>query len=504
MQRSPSHIVKRQIVEISVADASAAQRIPDRISQWVRQELPRILDRELSARVPPDVLLCIDRLELELGSLSEVNLESQISQRVRSLLADQLAETVHRAREGRAPDSLSWGKVIPPASSSTHSTLARDWATALCFYWQNGVLPWWLPTEQRSVQQLVEKVLQETPSRIWTFMAQACGSRAVRRRLLATLPWRRLLDRMDENGGGVVPTAPSAPLAGPPAVSSPQSSAGPAIQDTWRRLRQILRTYWVATPWSTPQREAFETELAETLLEYQGTGQVQRTEKLLRVLATPAARMEKIKRWVAFQSAVKQALGLSDRAATSGRAAQKLRSSPAVPSLSPRPTEEGLVVDQVGLVLLWPYLQLFFRELGLVADGQFVDRAAREKGVHLLHYLARGDEPAEEPAWVVAKLLCGLAVEDFVPLQLDLTETEREECEHLLEVVIRNWKVLKKSSVASLRGGFILRSGLLTTEQSGWLLQVERTGLDILLDRLPWPLSVIKLPWNDYILNVKW
>ena len=469
MQRSPSHIVKRQIVEISVADASAAQRIPDRISQWVRQELPRILDRELSARVPPDVLLCIDRLELELGSLSEVNLESQISQRVRSLLADQLAETVHRAREGRAPDSLSWGKVIPPASSSTHSTLARDWATALCFYWQNGVLPWWLPTEQRSVQQLVEKVLQETPSRIWTFMAQACGSRAVRRRLLATLPWRRLLDRMDENGGGVVPTAPSAPLAEPPAVSSPQSSAGPAIQDTWRRLRQILRTYWVATPWSTPQREAFETELAETLLEYQGTGQVQRTEKLLRVLATPAARMEKIKRWVAFQSAVKQALGLSDRAATGGRAAQKLRSSPAVPSLSPRPTEEGLVVDQVGLVLLWPYLQLFFRELGLVA-----------------------------------KLLCGLAVEDFVPLQLDLTETEREECEHLLEVVIRNWKVLKKSSVASLRGGFILRSGLLTTEQSGWLLQVERTGLDILLDRLPWPLSVIKLPWNDYILNVKW
>ena len=105
MQHSPSHIVKRQIVEISVADTPTAQRIPDRISHWARQELPRILDRELSARVPPDVLLRIDRLELDLGSLTEANLESQISQRVRSLLADQLAETVHQAREGRAPDA---------------------------------------------------------------------------------------------------------------------------------------------------------------------------------------------------------------------------------------------------------------------------------------------------------------------------------------------------------------------------------------------------------------
>jgi hypothetical protein len=125
-----------------------------------------------------------------------------------------------------------------------------------------------------------------------------------------------------------------------------------------------------------------------------------------------------------------------------------------------------------------------------------------------LHYLATGEEQAEEPALVLPKLLCGLDLdlEEPIPQKLSLTPTEKQESEVLLQAIIQNWSALKNTSADGLRSGFLQRDGLLFegNEFTPWKITIERKGQDLLLDRLPWSYTVIKLPWMSGMINVEW
>jgi hypothetical protein len=162
-------------------------------------------------------------------------------------------------------------------------------------------------------------------------------------------------------------------------------------------------------------------------------------------------------------------------------------------------------IQNAGLVLLWPYLNPFFAELGLVADKKFIDEAASSRAVHLLHYLTTGVESGyEEHELVLNKLLCGLEVDAAIEMEFEITAKEKEESENLLQAVINNWKAIGSTSVNGLRGTFILREGALKKDEQGWRLFVDRKAYDVLLDRLPWGISIIRLPWNTEMMYVEW
>ncbi len=182
-----------------------------------------------------------------------------------------------------------------------------------------------------------------------------------------------------------------------------------------------------------------------------------------------------------------------------------LRDIPTRMSKSIVPGEgESLEIDNAGVVLLWPYLEMFFKALGLVEDHAFINIEGQARAVQLLHYLVNGNENAEEYHWPLLKLLCGTQIPDFVSARFELTTGEKEESEHLLKAVVRNWKALKNTSPAALQSSFLRRSGLLMHDHNGWIVYIERISIDVLLDKLTWPVSVIKLPWNDYTIHVKW
>lgn len=166
----------------------------------------------------------------------------------------------------------------------------------------------------------------------------------------------------------------------------------------------------------------------------------------------------------------------------------------------------GEPVDGAGLVLLGPYLKPFFKNLGLLPKP--TEPASAYRAIHLLHFLTFGELKPEEPLLIIPKLLCGLAVEEPVPLYLeqDLTEEEKEEGLNLLKAIIANWSALKKTSPDGLRQGFLQREGLLSWQEADrkWQLQIERQGQDLLLERIPWSYSVVKLDWTDWIITVEW
>ena len=105
---------------------------------------------------------------------------------------------------------------------------------------------------------------------------------------------------------------------------------------------------------------------------------------------------------------------------------------------------------------------------------------------------------------VLNKILCGLPLEDPVPLDLALSPREREEGEALLEQVIAHWTALKQTSVRGFRLAFLARKGLIEAGDAEWIVRVERETRDVLLDRLPWGLARFRFSWMDRTMEVRW
>jgi hypothetical protein len=164
--------------------------------------------------------------------------------------------------------------------------------------------------------------------------------------------------------------------------------------------------------------------------------------------------------------------------------------------------EEGLYIENAGLVLLHPFLVRFFLSLGIADQDELLQP---ERALCLLHYLATGQSIVPEYELVLPKILCNIPLPAPVETDLDLSGPEKDEACALFQAVIRHWDALGNTSPDGLRETFLLRPGRVSRRYDGdWLLQVERKTCDILLDQLPWGIGMIKLPWMEKMLWVEW
>jgi len=165
-------------------------------------------------------------------------------------------------------------------------------------------------------------------------------------------------------------------------------------------------------------------------------------------------------------------------------------------------TNEGIYIENAGLILLHPFLSVFFDRLGIKKDSEIVHP---DKAMALLHYLATGIDKAPEYELVLPKILCNIPLPMPVSSDIEITGNETEEASALLDSVIKHWEALRNISRDGLRGSFLLRPGKLSCKNDGdWLLQVEPRTFDILLDQLPWGISMVKLPWMEKMIWVEW
>lgn len=165
---------------------------------------------------------------------------------------------------------------------------------------------------------------------------------------------------------------------------------------------------------------------------------------------------------------------------------------------------EAIYIHNAGLVLIWQYLPHFFQALGLLRDGHFIDDAARSRAVLAVQYLATFEGKFSEPEMALSKILCGLDVDDPVPLHFDAQEHEKREAESLLLSLIEHWSVLGGTTVSGLQDSFLQREGRLLRSDIGWQLLVERRAYDMLLDKLPWGIGLVRLKWMQGALSVEW
>ena len=168
-------------------------------------------------------------------------------------------------------------------------------------------------------------------------------------------------------------------------------------------------------------------------------------------------------------------------------------------------TDAGeIYIENAGLVLLHPFLMSLFENLGLVEDEKWHDDFCQQKAILILQYLAKGISPADEHELVLNKIMCGLKPEDVINTALEVEAETKIECENLLAAVIEHWRILRNTSVESLRETFLQRSAKLSVVDQGWLLQVEQKSFDVLLNHLPWGIGIVKIPVMNEMLFVEW
>ena len=166
--------------------------------------------------------------------------------------------------------------------------------------------------------------------------------------------------------------------------------------------------------------------------------------------------------------------------------------------------EHRIEIKNAGIVIVWPYLDRFFKMLKMTEKGAFKTEEDAVRAVHLIQYLVTGSNETPEHELLLNKILCGIKLATPVPLQIELTDKEKETSDLMLKGVMQNWEKLKSSSIDAMREGFFVRQGFVEEKDDFWELEVEKKTIDILLKSLPWGFGTVKLPWMSKRMIVNW
>lgn len=479
------HVIRKQVLDVSIHRSLDAFQVQHALSDWYWNQLLPLMEQAFDELVPEGETVRIDKLEIDLGQLSPVLFKDQhwladfqqaLTEQLRKVISEQLAAK---------NNAQKYSPVLQAA---------RQWL----YYMQHGVLPWNI---SNLPEGWLDKVLQA--------LATEISSIDSLRNLIAND--QQILLRIIRQHDHRFITSLIKVL-----TAKQQADLSPLIKEL-----EILYTAISGKPESMSLARFREQSIAMILAEATNAQHRFELEKVLQQIIAklkPGQLPEEASAAIAQKLAVlKPAWNklLEEKTKTPlshTTTEQKEEGEQFTPSNEPALQNEdekiidheGLYVDMAGLVLLHPFLSMFFNQLNWTAQNQFSNKDCQQRAIGMLHYLATGKTNAPEYELGMAKIICGYPLQEPVPAEFDFTKEELEEADHLLTVVISRWDVLKRTSIDGLREAFLQRRGKLTNEETGMLLQVEQSSIDMLLDQLPWTLSMIKLPWMKDLLRVDW
>lgn len=500
----PIHIIQRQVFDLILPQERGAYVLQTQIAeQYQKSVLPRLADY-LDELVPADCVIRVDRLELDLGSISL----SEFEERLLAALKEALDAPISSASEVLEVDS----NVLQRRSSDT-------WAEVLHYFLQTGTLPWWAKIEP--AQSLESALFEQMPAWGPTFKqlikTQLQQTIAFEISALQKLSWAAAWSDLERQ------------LNTPTCL--PLRRLVLQFSDSWVTLLSAS-LYGVSTSLVQEYRTWIRTHLQDVFAGSGPSKELLHWFLLLNLLRQPDLKNNflnlkdvqgKIKA-IQGSSIVERELHFSDDtdlmhpSYTGNNPVKQVSINPdphwnqaitlrKLPTKnSPFAEEPTYFIENAGLVLLAPYMGSFFVTLGLLDGQQFKDENAQQRAILLLQYLVDDRWDAPEYDLVFNKIICAWPLEETLLARIEPREAEIAEAQQLLEAVIENWSVLKHTSIAGLRETFLQRKGKLTFQESSqsWLLQVEHQAYDVLLSKLPWGYGMIKHSWMPHLLKTEW
>jgi len=560
------HVIRRQIIELNVADAATAQRVTPVVSDLINSHVTQLLERLFDTAAGPDETRRIDRLELDLGALDPGALAEQLPLRIEMALPAALARA-----------GVASAAVPSQATRSSRSPARADGTTdpllLISQFARTGGVPWWSDSRrQRLIDEAVDQAATSSPAALGKTFRGLIGDDAALRRLipllsdvslatvfaalapgLGDLPdsllarleltpalgilsparrrlitWRALL-RAALTGAGLAlietvltEIATSLDITLALLLTDLRATIAPSLAPD-RAVAAIL-TLAERHP-SPPQPRATDAPLARVISSGDLAGLLDRLAPLVErlpddgrtawavalaaIASEPSGRLTAAALAALLRPFLRAGLialtDLADLLAPLARSEAEA-ATPAAPPPAPVADEDSRVVTTAGLCLLWPFLPRFFARLGLLDDrsSAFAAPAQQHRAVMLLHHLATGETTAPDFALALPKVLCGLPPHAPHDALEPVTEAEAGEATQLLDAVIAHAGCFGDISPNGLRGSFLMRDGILTTRDGAWLLQVERVTADAVLTRLPWTTEWVRQPWMQAAMRVEW
>ena len=492
------HIIRKQIIELELPAQQGALQLQRKVARLYKDEVKQQLEKVFDGLDLKGQTLRIPRLEIELGMIAPDQLER--------IFVEKCVQAIQQEVEKQAIQFTANLK-------NTGAAIPKTEDISIFFYFlKNGTLPWY--ASYASMAELEEKILNLLPANTNNCKTLFRDISQNNRRAITRLVYQfsenflnRLLERIWQFEPG-----------------------------QWQLLLSEIETIAKARISSLEKRQLYKAVFIHVIREqvFVPSAFSKLQEKVEKAIGqTIAGRTEKIVIQLARQQFFAEAnlsikefvervvLKINEQKPFGIYAPEPQKETPEKTSEQPEPPlemegqqerepeinqKEGWYIDNAGLVICAYFLKPFFKGLGLWEDGQFKDKTAQHRAVHLSHFLVTGEENPAEFMLLLNKIICGLPTNEPVTRMLELTATEKEEAENLLGHVIKYWTMLGNTSVDSLRNTFLKRKGKLRYERSRsrWQLQVEEKGYDICVEQLPWTISLIKLPWMKNPLMVDW
>ena len=165
---------------------------------------------------------------------------------------------------------------------------------------------------------------------------------------------------------------------------------------------------------------------------------------------------------------------------------------------------DSIVIQNAGLIILWPFFYRLFDKCGFLIDRQFKDEVSLQKSILMTQYLVTDSVDINENELVLNKILCGVPQNTIIDVKIELDEMELDFCDSLLKGVLQNWEKLSNSSVASLRETFLIREGILSPNELDYKLDIFKGTFDMLIDTIPWNISIIQTTFMKNRITVNW
>lgn len=479
MSKKVIHIIHKLNLDIEVRDEKLARSMYQRAGNLLKEYVLPQLEVLLKQYDKEELHFRLDKLDINLSADHISSFEEMIKAQLANAIAKELETVILAERNG---GGLEIEPTRKPANEQECITKAFLW------FLEHGTLPWWVSenTSFTNSQEIVDAITHAEEAFADLFINKLEASLAMQRRLILQCDAVLLAYLFSL----VVP------LEIFTIVARYEQKAIELLKEDPEIIRR--QQYW-ARVWSL-------YSVRELLIT--SRGQLERKLDQLLSLLDQAVKHKAAKHLPdLFTETLAAELFSLKHKNDPGKGEPGLKdkiNETDYPETKLTETEDGLLGSNAGLVLLHPFLQYFFKELGLLDNESFKDDASRETAVHLLHFLATGKEYAPDFDLLFEKYLCGMSVNRVTYRFTMLSEQMKIEADTLLHSVIKHWAVLKNTSIEGLREGFLQRKGKLSVTGNNSRIIMEQSALDILLQKVPWNISLFKLPWMDHLIHVEW
>ena len=464
-----THLINRLQFEFNCTDEDQAFNFRQNFATTFQGQIIDAADKICSNHVHEDEWINIEKLEIDLGTFSPAAFYSNFSLVFKSKFEKALIN-----------------KLSNISSSEKKESLGVSRTALLTYFLQAGSLPWWAGEQEINLNEIILELIANQPATIISFLYRHQTNQNL---------WIRIAFQLsDEVQTKLI-------------LSINELKAAEKLFLKWIEQLNILSKHESVTQSSVAQNMIDDIVLKNAPQIFQNAnGENILLEILEKSIATISTHATLAITKIFLEN---KSLFIENPSEATGSTNENISNALDVRYLTTQTGDEELVIEKyivkhAGIILLSAFLKAFFTNLQLLNDKEWKNKDAQYKAVHLLKFLSTGKQEMFEYNLTLEKIMCGLAIEEPVPIDVLLEEYETNEAIQLLESVIEHWKALKNTSVNGLRESFLKRDGILTRNENGWLLQVERKTLDVLIDSIPWGYNTIAFSWSEDLIFVEW